>query len=92
VYHGEIERATEHLQAAAALVEEIGLPGQLWPIEAALGELYLRQGTESQAFRAFARAAEIVGSLAARIAGEQQRATFLSAQPVQHIIQHAAEN
>ncbi|GAC1349171.1 MAG: hypothetical protein NVSMB27_19780 [Ktedonobacteraceae bacterium] len=91
-WRGENEQAIRRLQEAAALAEEIGLPGELWPIQAVLGELYQRHGDENQASQAFARAVEIVESLAAKIADEQQRATFLSAQPVQQIFQRTAQN
>jgi tetratricopeptide (TPR) repeat protein len=89
---GEIEQATRHLQEAAQLAEEIGLPGELWSIQAALGEVYQQHGDENQASQAFARAAQIVESLAGKIEDERQRATFLLAQPVQHIFQRTAQN
>jgi tetratricopeptide (TPR) repeat protein len=40
---GEIDQALEYLQEAVQLSEEIGLPGEVWSIRAALEELYLNQ-------------------------------------------------
>jgi len=65
---GETEQAVAHLREAATIAEQIGLPGELWPIYAALGE------TD--------RAAEIVKALAAKIDDAQLRETFLSAKLV----------
>jgi hypothetical protein len=76
---GEINQATRHLQEAAKLAEGIGLPGELWTIQAAMGELYQLQGEGEQASRAFGQAAEIVQKLADYIGDDGQRAHFLSA-------------
>ena len=70
---------------AAKLSEEIGLPGELWQILAALGELQLEQDDDSEAHRAFAWAAEIAQTLAHQIEDTQQRAVFLSAQPTRYV-------
>jgi tetratricopeptide (TPR) repeat protein len=88
-YRGEIEEAIEHLQEAEKLAEEIGLPGELWSILAAQGELRLKQGDESKARQTFARAAEILQSLAHRIEDTQQRAAFLSAELARYVIEQA---
>src|SRR5713226_1980800 len=86
----EIDGAIQHLQEAAKLSEEIGLPGELWQILAALGELQLKKDNDSEAHRAFAWAAEIAQTLAHQIEDIQQRAAFLSAQPTRYVVEQAA--
>jgi tetratricopeptide (TPR) repeat protein len=89
-YRGEIDQATRHLQEAAWLAEEIGLPGERWQILAALGELQRRQNDESKARHAFAQAAELMQTLAQQIEDTQQRMTFLSAAPTRYVLEQAA--
>jgi len=84
---GETDAAVDHLHEAAALAEKIGLLGEIWSIEAALGDLHQSRGEKSQAQTAFARAAEIVRTLATNIQDEQQRLIFLSAQQVRHVLE-----
>jgi hypothetical protein len=86
-WENEIDQAITHLEAARALAEQLGLPGELWQILAALGELYQSSKSESRARQAFARAAQVVQSLADRMEDEQQRTTFLSAQLVQRVLE-----
>ena len=81
-FHGEIEQPTQYLQEAARLAEEIGLPGELWSIQAALGEIYLAQGDQEQAHGAFKQAATIVRKLADALGTEEQRAHFFSSPEV----------
>ncbi len=87
-WENEIDLAIAHLETALILAEELGLPGERWQILAALGELYQSRKNESQARQAYARAAQIVQSLADRIENEQQRTTFLSAQQVRAVLEH----
>jgi DNA-binding SARP family transcriptional activator/predicted ATPase len=89
-WDNELDQAIAHLEAARALAEQLGLPGELWQILAALGELYQSCKNESQAQQAFARAAQVVQSLAGRMEDEQHRTTFLSAQQVRTVLAHAA--
>lgn len=89
-WDNEPDQAIAHLEAARALAEQLGLPGELWQVLAVLGELYQSCKSESQAQQAFARAAQVVQSLADRIEDEQQRTTFLSAQQVRAVLAHAA--
>jgi tetratricopeptide (TPR) repeat protein len=74
---GETVQAIGHLQEAAALAEDIGLPGELWQIEIALAESFQRRGDVSQAQSACERAAAIVQSLAEKIGDEGMRRAFL---------------
>jgi len=86
-WENEIDQAIAHLEAAQAIAEQLGLPGELWQVLAVLGELYQSCKKKRQAQQAFARAAQIVQSLADRIEDEQQRTTFLSAQLVQRVME-----
>jgi hypothetical protein len=52
------------LREAVALAESIGLPGDLWQLYAALGEVQ--------------KAARITGELAANLSDERQRENFLA--------------
>ena len=83
---GEIDEAAQHLQEAATLSEEIGLPGELWPIQGALGDLYLMQGDKEQARSAFKQATTIVRKLADTIGSDEQRANFLASPLVQRVL------
>ncbi len=87
-WDGDTEQAIVHLEAARALAEQLSLPGEFWQILAALGELYQSCKNVSQARQAFARAAQVVQSLAHRMEDDQQRTTFLSAQPVRVVLAH----
>jgi hypothetical protein len=73
------------LQEAATLAEEIGLPGELWPIQAALGDLYLTQGDKEQAHAAFKQAATIVRKLADTLGSDEQKANFLASPLVRRV-------
>lgn len=84
---GEIEAAIGHLQEAAMLAEEIGLPGELWPIQGVLGDLYLMQGETEQAHAAFKQAAAIVGELADALGSDEQKANFLASPLVQRLLE-----
>lgn len=88
LFQGEIGAAIAHLQEAARVAEEVGLPGELWSIGVELGEIYQRQGDESQADQTFARAAEIIRSLADTIEDHQQRTSFLAAPVVKRVLEH----
>jgi tetratricopeptide (TPR) repeat protein len=84
----EIDAAIAHLQEAARCAEEVGLPGELWSMCVELGEIYQKQGDESQADQTFARAAEILHLLADTMEDPQQRTTFLSAPVVKRVLEH----
>ncbi|HEY6409889.1 MAG TPA: tetratricopeptide repeat protein [Ktedonobacteraceae bacterium] len=86
-YRDEFEQAIGHLQKAVNLAEEIGLPGELWLIRAALGDLYLIQGDKEQAHAAFKQAATIARKLADTIGSDEQRANFLASPLVQRLLE-----
>ena len=83
---GATDEARGHLQEAATLAEAIGLPGERWPILAALGELYHVQEEQEQSQNAFKEAAAIVQQLAGNIGDDVQRANFLAAAQMQHLV------
>jgi tetratricopeptide (TPR) repeat protein len=87
-WDGQSEQAIDHLQEAAQLAAEIGLPGELWQIQARLGTLYQANGQQERADAAFGEAQSILQKLAENIADEALRAKFLAAPPVQRVRQH----
>jgi predicted ATPase/DNA-binding SARP family transcriptional activator len=89
LYRGEIGQAIEHLQEAGQLSEEMGLPGELWSIRAALGELYLKQEDRQQAHDNFMQAATVVRTLADMLENEQQRINFLASPLVQRVLKQS---
>lgn len=85
-HRGKFDLATQHLQEAARLAEEIGLPGELWSIQAEVGELYLKQGETEQAADAFKTGAALMQKLANTVEDDAQRATFLGSPAVQQVL------
>lgn len=86
-WDGDLDRATVHLQAALALAQQIGLPGEEWPILGALGGLYVEQGEAAQAQQASQEAAIIIHRLAETIDEAELRAGFLTAGPVRFVLE-----
>ncbi len=58
------DQAVSHLQAALALAEEIGLPGEEWQILGELAKLYAGRDEETMAQQAFKASASIIMHLA----------------------------
>ena len=87
-WENEIDLAIAHLEAALMLAEELDVAGERWQILAALGELYQSRKNESQAQQAYARAAQVVQSLAGRIEDEHERTLFLSAKQIRAVLEH----
>jgi hypothetical protein len=88
-WDGESEQAIGHLQEAAGLAADLGLPGEQWQIQAALGALYEAGGEQAQARTAFGEAATIIGGLAEGIKDEALRTRFLTGPQIQPVLQHA---
>ncbi|TMC24671.1 MAG: tetratricopeptide repeat protein, partial [Chloroflexi bacterium] len=88
-WDGESEQALGHLRQAAGLAADLGLPGERWQIQAALGRLYEAAGLPVQARTAFSEAATIIGGLAEGINDETRRARFLAGPPIQQVLQQA---
>ena len=87
---GEMEEAARQLHEAGDVAEEIDLPGEQWPIQAALGELSLVRDEQAQAQHAFKRAATIVRKLAENMVDERMKANFLASLPVQRVLERSS--
>ena len=90
-WEGHGEQAIDHLHEAAGLATDLGLPGERWQIQAALGTVYEAAGDPAQARIAFAEAARIIQELAEGIKDETLRARFLAGPQIQPVVQHARD-
>jgi ATP/maltotriose-dependent transcriptional regulator MalT len=86
-WDGENGEALARLHEAKNLAEELGLPGELWQIWAAVGELYEQRGEREEAHGAFSRAARIVETLAEGIEDEALKEGFLSAPQIRSVLE-----
>ena len=86
-WDGEIEGALARLREAEALAQEIGLPGEMWQIRAALGELHEECGDEERARDAFSRAAETLRALANQVDDATLRASFLGTSQSRRVLE-----
>lgn len=80
-YEGDRAAALTSLDQAHWLATELGLPAELWQVEASLGELRGESGQPTEASRHLSRAATIVRHLAGQIRGVELRQRFLAAGP-----------
>jgi DNA-binding SARP family transcriptional activator len=87
---GRTREALAHLQQASILAKEIGLPGELWQIWAAMGELYELRGEPGEASAAFSRAASILERLAGELEDEALKQGFLSAPQLRRVLETSA--
>src|SRR5256885_16051882 len=67
------EQAIDHLREAAGLATDLGLPGEQWQIQAALGTLYGAAGEPGGAHTAFAEAGGIFHGRAERLQDVRRR-------------------
>ncbi len=88
-WEGQNEQAIGHLHEAAQLAADLGLPGECWQIQAALGGLHEAIGQQEQARTAFGEAATIIQGLAEGIRDEARRSRFLAGPQIQPVVQHA---
>jgi predicted RNA polymerase sigma factor len=86
-WDGDAEGAMGRLREAEALAEERGLPGELWQIRAALGELHEERGETEKAREAFDGAGTIVRELADKMEDSELRSGFLSAPQVRRVLE-----
>jgi tetratricopeptide (TPR) repeat protein len=88
-WEGQREQAIEHLCTAAQVATDLGLPGEQWQIQAALGREYEAAGQPAQALAAYREAAGIIQGLAEGIGDEARRSHFLAAPQIQQVMQQA---
>jgi tetratricopeptide (TPR) repeat protein len=88
-WDGETREAIAYLEEAALLANEIGLPGELWQIQVALGEVYNSCGEREQEYQAFARAVAIVQELAKKMGDEALRTNFLAEPAIRRVLERA---
>jgi tetratricopeptide (TPR) repeat protein len=86
-WDGDVAQAICHLENALALAQEMGLPGEEWPIWGELGRLYTEQGKDVKAKRAYGEAAVIILNLAETIDEVDLQAGFLAADPVRSVLE-----
>ncbi len=89
-WDGAVDQVARRLQAALTLAQEIGLPGEAWPILGELGRVYGEQGETEQATAAYREAAAIIRQLAQTLDEEALRAGFLAAEPVRCVLERNA--
>jgi tetratricopeptide (TPR) repeat protein len=89
-WDGRTREALAHLREAATLAQEIGLPGELWQIWEAIGELHEQRGEPEEASAAFSLAASILERLAGEIEDEALKQGFLSAPQLRRVLETSA--
>jgi tetratricopeptide (TPR) repeat protein len=88
-WEGRTEQAMGQLHEALQLAATIGLPGEQWQIQAALGNVYEAAGEQTQARAAFEEAMRIILQLADGIKDETLRSRFLAGPQIAPVLQHA---
>jgi tetratricopeptide (TPR) repeat protein len=89
-WDGRTREALARLQEASTLAQEIGLPGELWQIWAAIGEVYEQREEPEEANDAFSRAVQIVERLAGAIEDEALNQSFHSAPQLRRVLEATA--
>jgi len=84
-WNGEVQEAIASLQEAEVLATAIVLPGELWQVQAALGDAYTSSGEMEQASQAFSRAMASVEGLAEKMGDEALRTSFLAEPTVRRV-------
>jgi tetratricopeptide (TPR) repeat protein len=88
-WDGKCDEAIAYLQEAQILAEQIGLPGELWQIWAALGDLHKKQEERDAAQAAFDQAGDALRTLIENIIDEGLREGFLDAPLVRHVMEES---
>jgi tetratricopeptide (TPR) repeat protein len=88
-WEGNSEQAITYLLKAARLAVDLGLPGEQWQIQTALGMVYETAGEQVNADTSFAEAARIIQRLAQGIGDETLRTSFLAGSQIQPVLQQA---
>lgn len=90
-YTDESTAAVGHLEEAEKLAGEIGLPGELWQIRSALGDLYEERGDREESIRHFSLAAQNIRALAGKIDDDELRRGFLEARLVRQVLEKPSD-
>lgn len=90
-WDGDVAQSLAHLEAALALAQDMGLPGEAWSIWGALGGLHAERGEQAQAQAAYREAAALIHRLAATIDEESLRVGFLATLPIQSILEKSEQ-
>ena len=77
------------LLEALELAERLGLPGEIWQVRAALGEVYEERGEGGNSERAFGLASVVIRHLAGSIKDENLRESYLAAPQVSNVLEKA---
>ncbi len=85
LWNGETQEALASLQEAEALATAIGLPGELWQVQAALGDAYTSSGERERASQAFARALANIERITEKMGDEALRTSFLAGLAVRRV-------
>jgi class 3 adenylate cyclase/tetratricopeptide (TPR) repeat protein len=85
----EIDNATNTLNEAIVLFEEVGNPRQLWQAHASMASGLGKLGRSSDAREHWRAAAEIIQNTAKGLSDRELRAGFLEAKPVREILSKA---
>jgi tetratricopeptide (TPR) repeat protein len=88
-WDGKCDEAIAYLQEAQILAEQIGLPGELWQIWAALGDLHKEQEERDAAQAAFDQAGDALRTLIENITDEGLREGFLDAPLVRRVMEES---
>jgi hypothetical protein len=86
---GRRDQAIDHLDEAAQVAVDLGLPSEQWQVQKQLGEEYETGGMPAQALVAFREAVGIIQRLAKGIEDEEWRSHFLAASQIQQVMQQA---
>jgi DNA-binding SARP family transcriptional activator/tetratricopeptide (TPR) repeat protein len=86
-WDGDPGAALSHLREAEDLARGMGLPGELWQVRAASGELHEECGDDARARDAFYRAARTLRSLADWIDAPALRESFLATPRVRRVLE-----
>ncbi|MCB0995886.1 MAG: AAA family ATPase [Acidimicrobiales bacterium] len=85
-HDGDHDRVAAALSKALDLARRIGLPGEEWPLLAALADAARGRGDDKEADRLVSSAVEIIGTLAASIDDDEVRARYLAAPSVVRLV------
>ena len=87
----DLVNAEKELSTALDIAQQIANPPQLWKTLVAQGQLFLAQGSDSDALVSFKSAYAVIKKVAASLEDTSLRETFLSSEHAQHIAKLAQQ-